>query len=61
MEWFIRKAGDNVIADDFVAPMSEKTGTVVVGGGEVVEEVPLYEVLVSNESVPRFRDALESQ
>jgi hypothetical protein len=64
LEWFIRKAGDNIITGGFIAPVSEKTSVVVivvVGGGEVVEEVLLYEVLVSNESVSGFRDALQSQ
>ena len=63
MQWFIRKAGDNVITGGFVAPVSKKTGAaiVVVGGGKVVEEVLFCEVLVSNKSVPGFRDALESQ
>jgi hypothetical protein len=46
LQWFIRKAGDNIITGGFVAPVSEKTGAVVVvvGGGEVVEEVLFCEV-----------------
>jgi hypothetical protein len=53
---FIRKRGYKIILKSFVAP-EEEEGVVLL----VVQEVFSDEVLVSNESVPGFADAIASQ